>query len=484
MNKTVGATILSAALVSGLGMPAHALGVPGSDPAEGSAGGTVQVLAGTATPAAAAQLRPSLRLGSRSPAVVYIQTKLGVKPASGYYGPITAKAVRAAQRSHGLKVTGKVTASTWKVLLQPASTSAPGADPAPEPAEQPEAPSPQQAAKKKPALGQGSRGPAVVFVQEKLGIAPATGYFGTLTGAAVSTLQDINDLKVTGKVGPATWKVLLAAEGVIELPLGATEDPASQPVVDTDPAAPPAPPAAQPPAPPAPPALTPEQAAAARPVLTPGMGPGEPAVVYVQQYLRVSPATGFFGRLTTRAVSAFQSGLQIPVSGTVDAATWEAILTGRVATPVAPPTAPTPAKPAAPTIPTPTFTLPENPTAGDRAVLFALAQVGKPYVLGGNGPAVFDCSGLIQQAYLTAGLKLPRLASQQRFAGTRVEIDQLLVGDLLYYQDGSSPRRGHISMYAGNGLVVEAANPRRGVRIRTLHEPWYRDRFVAAVRIG
>ena len=79
---------------------------------------------------------------------------------------------------------------------------------------------------------------------------------------------------------------------------------------------------------------------------------------------------------------------------------------------------------------------------------------------------------------------LPRLASQQRFAGTRVEIDQLLAGDLLYYQDGSSPRRGHISMYAGNGLVVEAANPRRGVRIRTLHEPWYRDRFVAAVRIG
>ena len=116
--------------------------------------------------------------------------------------------------------------------------------------------------------------------------------------------------------------------------------------------------------------------------------------------------------------------------------------------------------------------------------MFALAQVGKPYVLGGNGPAVFDCSGLIQQAYLTGGVKLPRLASQQRFAGTRVEIDQLLPGDLLYYQDGSSPRRGHISMYAGNGLVVEAANPRRGVRIRTLHEPWYRDRFVAAVRVA
>ena len=482
MKKTVGATILSTALVCGLGLPAHALGLPGSDPAEGTRAGTVQVLAATATPAAAAQLRPSLRLGSRSPAVVYVQTKLGVKPASGYYGPITAKAVRAAQRSHGLKATGKVSASTWKVLLRSASTTAPAVDPASEPSDlQPApAPSPREAAEGKPSLNVGSRGPAVVFVQEKLGVAPATGYFGPLTRGAVSALQEINGLKATGKVGPATWKILLAAEGVIEVPLDAPT-PATQPAADTNPA-PPAPPV--PPAPPAPPALTPEQAAATRPLLTPGMGPGDPAVIYVQQYLRVSPATGFFGKLTTGAVTAYQTGLQIPATGTVDAATWDAILVGRTATPVPRPTTPTPPKPSAPLIPTPTYTLPENPTAADRAVVFALAQVGKPYVLGGNGPAVFDCSSLIQQAYLTGGVKLPRLASQQRFAGTRVEIDQLLPGDLLYYQDGSSPRKGHISMYAGNGLVVEAANPRRGVRMRTLHEPWYRDRFVAAVRVA
>jgi len=66
----------------------------------------------------------------------------------------------------------------------------------------------------------------------------------------------------------------------------------------------------------------------------------------------------------------------------------------------------------------------------------------------------------------------------------RVELDDLLPGDLLYYQDGTSPRSGHISMYAGNGLAVEAANPRRGVRVRDLYEPWYRDRFIAATRVG
>ena len=480
MKKTVGCTILSAALVSGLGLPAQALGLPGADPAETSRSAPVQALANAATPtaaaAAAAKLRPALRLGSRSPAVVYVQTTLGVKPASGYYGPLTAKAVRAVQKRHGLTVTGKVSASTWTVLLRSASTSAPATDPAPaaEPADQPAAaaPTPAQAAQEKPSLKAGSRGPAVVYVQEKLGIAPATGYYGSVTRAAVTRLQKDKGLTTTGTVGPATWEILLAAEGVIELPRDAGGTPAT-------PATPEAPPTT-----PAPPALTPEQAAAARPVLTSGMGPGDPAVTYVQQYLRVSPATGFFGRLTTSAVTAYQAGLAIPVTGTVDAGTWEAILTGRAVPPTAP-TAPSAAPTPAPaTIPTPAFTLPENPTSGDRAVVFALAQVGKPYVLGGNGPAVFDCSGLVQQAYLTAGVKLPRLASQQRFAGTRVSIDSLRAGDLLYYQDGSSPRKGHISMYVGDGLVVEAANPRRGVRIRTLHEAWYRDRFVAAVRIG
>ena len=158
MKKTVGCTILSAALVSGLSLPAQALGLPGADPAETSQSAPVQALAKAATPtaaaaaaaAAAATLRPALRLGSRSPAVVYVQTTLGVKPASGYYGPLTAKAVRAVQKRHGLKTTGKVSASTWTVLLSSASTSTPATDPTPatEPADQPAAaePTPAQAA--------------------------------------------------------------------------------------------------------------------------------------------------------------------------------------------------------------------------------------------------------------------------------------------------------------------------------------------------
>jgi cell wall-associated NlpC family hydrolase len=229
--------------------------------------------------------------------------------------------------------------------------------------------------------------------------------------------------------------------------------------------------------------LTPEQAAAARPTLRQGMGPGDPAVVFVQRYLRVTPDSGYFGTLTRAAVTAYQKSLGISATGTVGPLTWAAIAAGRTA-PAPTGTTPSPTPTSSPPTAPGTFTPPAGATPREVAVAFALAQVGKPYVLGGNGPEVFDCSGLVQQAYLAAGVKLPRLASQQRFAGTRVDLDELLPGDLLYYQDGSSPRNGHISMYAGDGRAVEAANPRRGVRVRDLNETWYRDRFVAAVRIG
>ena len=438
MNKALGCTLLSAVLVGGLALPAHASGLPSTDTTEGTSSTSPQVQASALTPAQAAQLRPRLRRGSRGPAVVYVQSTLGVTPTSGYYGKVTRKAVRRIQRKSGLKITGKVKASTWRALLRPVA----------------EAPSqtlsPEEAARTKPRLVTGSRGPAVVYVQQKLGVQPASGYYGPLTKAAVRRLQVAKGRKAHGRISSGMWRILLSADGVS--------------------------------APPPQDVPTPEQAAAGQPVLSTGTGPGDPAVVFVQQYLRVSPTSGYYGPLTTAAVRAYQTGVGITPTGTVGPLTWAAILAGRTPDPAA-------AATAAPTsftgsIPTPTYPLPAAPTAADRALVHALAQVGKPYVLGGNGPDVFDCSGLIQQAYLSAGVSLPRLASQQRFAGRQVSIDDLRPGDLLYYQDGSSPRSGHISMYAGNGLAVEAANPRRGVRVRDLHQPWYRDRFVAATRIS
>lgn len=122
MNGTVGTTLLSAALVCGLSLPAHAVGLPATDPGGGTQNAPVQAMAAP-TPLAAAKLRPALGMGSRGPAVVHVQTTLGVKPVTGYYGPLTTQAVRALQKRHGLSVTGLMNARTWSLLFRTSSST-------------------------------------------------------------------------------------------------------------------------------------------------------------------------------------------------------------------------------------------------------------------------------------------------------------------------------------------------------------------------
>jgi peptidoglycan DL-endopeptidase CwlO len=93
------------------------------------------------------------------------------------------------------------------------------------------------------------------------------------------------------------------------------------------------------------------------------------------------------------------------------------------------------------------------------ALAFALAQVGKAYVWGGSGPNAYDCSGLTSAAYKRAGIAIPRTSYSQFNVGTPVTLAQLKPGDLVFYYSGIS----HVGMYIGNGRIVHASNPTRGV---------------------
>ena len=93
------------------------------------------------------------------------------------------------------------------------------------------------------------------------------------------------------------------------------------------------------------------------------------------------------------------------------------------------------------------------------ALSFALAQVGKAYAWGGNGPNSYDCSGLTTAAYKQAGISLPRTSYAQFGVGTVVSLADLQPGDLVFYYSDIS----HVAMYIGNGRIVHAANPTTGV---------------------
>jgi hypothetical protein len=143
--------------------------------------------------------------------------------------------------------------------------------------------------------------------------------------------------------------------------------------------------------------------------------------------------------------------------------------------------------PALPGLPTPKLQLPRpvppsarparpSPRAG-RAVSFALAQRGKPYRWGQEGPASFDCSGLTWAAWQHAGVSIPRTAEGQR-VGLPPATGRLRAGDLVVYEtDG--PSRRHVAMVIGPGRMVEARSRATGVVSSRLRGGWLR-----AVRPG
>ena len=119
--------------------------------------------------------------------------------------------------------------------------------------------------------------------------------------------------------------------------------------------------------------------------------------------------------------------------------------------------------------------------SGDRCG--ALSKLGSPYVWGAEGPSTFDCSGLLQWAYLQAGLVLPRgWRATSASPRTPVPVDQMQPGDLLVYAYDTSDAGTihHIAMYIGDGQMVHA--PRTGDVVRVV--PVYYDGLYGVGRPG
>ncbi len=91
------------------------------------------------------------------------------------------------------------------------------------------------------------------------------------------------------------------------------------------------------------------------------------------------------------------------------------------------------------------------------AVAYAISKISSaPYLYGGNGPTRFDCSGLTSQAWLHAGVKIPRTAAQQLQGLPRVPLSQIRAGDLVIYSFSSYA--DHVAIYVGSGRTVDTAS--------------------------
>jgi peptidoglycan DL-endopeptidase CwlO len=127
-----------------------------------------------------------------------------------------------------------------------------------------------------------------------------------------------------------------------------------------------------------------------------------------------------------------------------------------------------------------TGTYPNITVAGDsvgvQALKWALTRIGDPYVWGAAGPDSFDCSGLVMWAYAQVGISLEHFTGDQWNEGEHVSISQLEPGDLVFFYADL----GHVGMYIGNGLMVDAPTFGQDVQI----QPVMWDVYEGAVQIA
>lgn len=120
---------------------------------------------------------------------------------------------------------------------------------------------------------------------------------------------------------------------------------------------------------------------------------------------------------------------------------------------------------------------------GEQLVALAKQYLGTPYVLGGNGPSSFDCSGFTKYIYAQFGYSLNRTATDQLQNGVSISRDELQPGDLVFFRYRTSKPVSHVGIYIGGGEFIHASTNRYVVQIDQMNSGHYDNVYVYARRI-
>lgn len=104
--------------------------------------------------------------------------------------------------------------------------------------------------------------------------------------------------------------------------------------------------------------------------------------------------------------------------------------------------------------------------SASKVISSAQSKIGSPYVWGATGPSSFDCSGLMQYAFSSAGVSLPRVSADQAKVGSYVSRSDLKPGDMVFWGEPVH----HVGLYVGNGEYIHAPYPGTSVEKAKLGE--------------
>ena len=215
-------------------------------------------------------------------------------------------------------------------------------------------------------------------------------------------------------------------------------------------------------------------------------------------YLNKSDVDSVYGEKTVEAVKAFQKRNGLSADGKAGEKTLEKLFSEgakiskeleqkqKEAEKTPKPTKKTTPKPGATAKatkkPTPT---PKAETRIDKLIKAANSKIGCEYVLGGRGPKVFDCSGLVYYCLRQAGVSVDRLSAAGYSSYSKwkniTSVGSLQRGDLLFFRSDESSAVSHTGIYIGGGMMIDASSSQGKVVKRALSSYWKRN-FVNARR--
>lgn len=125
----------------------------------------------------------------------------------------------------------------------------------------------------------------------------------------------------------------------------------------------------------------------------------------------------------------------------------------------------------------------EEKAKGAEIAELALAQVGKPYALGSEGPDDFDTSGLVKYCIKeVTGTSLPHSVSTQAKKGDRVNKKDLLPGDAVFFWTSDPDSVEYVGIYVGGNKFVAARSQDKPVSEMSMKVDYFKERYLFACR--